>query len=616
MSDGMKADNSVGNKRRSFGFAEITLYVVAFISIFSLLGVNSFFRSEDRWAEIVREMLLTGDWFHPAIDFVIYFDKPLLSYWLIALTAKLFGSLNEWTLRLPSAICGMVVIWGTVKIFRDLFSRQIGILAGWLTLSCYGFLMWTRSAEADMPQLAMVVLAFLWFMHCRKNAGFMQYWIFYLLLFVGAQLKGLPAIFVPIAAALPFVFFHGEFKRNIKFSHVLAIILALPVFFVAPLLAEYMPMYELYSWPNQLSALDLVWRENIIRVFQPFDHDEPWYVYLYELPRVLIPWSPFFVMALIYFGMKFKKLDADTKALFCTVILIFLMFSFSGSRRWYYILPITPFCMGLTSLFLWERKDDRWLAIVLKVVRWVAVIGASLAVLSLLIWPFWGMLNMAWPTMLLIMIPLLGAIVLVLLILGERSGMEAAEKLCLPAGHWASLLVLAAISIGVMCGVYSSIEKFRSFKPFLIEMHQKYGHLAPERVVFLAYDRNCFLLYFWNYTQPVNVIKQVDPDIVEGSDEHRKEIVGASLKELQAELGRLSAESDEDIVLISFERHMDNYREVGINSIPEFDMNEPTYRETNSFMGKRDKKDFWFWILKPEQIRQIQAQTDGSNAEQ
>ena len=215
MSDGMKADSSVGNKRRSFGFAEITLYVVAFISIFSLLGVNSFFRSEDRWAEIVREMLLTGDWFHPAIDFVIYFDKPLLSYWLIALTAKLFGSLNEWTLRLPSAICGMVVIWGTVKIFRDLFSRQIGILAGWLTLSCYGFLMWTRSAEADMPQLAMVVLTFLWFMNCRKNAGFLQYWIFYLLLFVGAQLKGLPAIFVPIAAVIPFVFFHGEIKRNI-----------------------------------------------------------------------------------------------------------------------------------------------------------------------------------------------------------------------------------------------------------------------------------------------------------------------------------------------------------------------------------------------------------------
>ena len=147
-------------------------------------------------------------------------------------------------------------------------------------------------------------------------------------------------------------------------------------------------------------------------------------------------------------------------------------------------------------------------------------------------------------------------------------------------------------------------------------MHQKYGHLAPERVVFLAYDRNCFLLYFWNYTQPVNVIKQVDPDIVEGSDEHRKEIVGASLKELQAELGRLSAESDEDIVLISFERHMDNYREVGINSIPEFDMNEPTYRESDDFIEGSDKKDFWFWILKPEQIRQIQAQTDGSNAEQ
>jgi len=61
-------------------------------------------------------MFLTGDFFHPTIGGEPYFDKPLLTYWLIVGFSALTGALNEWVVRLPSAIFGLISIWATVVL--------------------------------------------------------------------------------------------------------------------------------------------------------------------------------------------------------------------------------------------------------------------------------------------------------------------------------------------------------------------------------------------------------------------------------------------------------------------------------------------------------------------
>src|SRR5947207_12532685 len=86
------------------------LWITTFVLLFVSLGVRQLWKSEDRWAEAAREMLLWGDYFHPRINGTVYFDKPVLGYWLIALTAKLVGRLNEWTVRLPSALAGLAAL--------------------------------------------------------------------------------------------------------------------------------------------------------------------------------------------------------------------------------------------------------------------------------------------------------------------------------------------------------------------------------------------------------------------------------------------------------------------------------------------------------------------------
>jgi len=76
---------------------DIIFWAVAILLFFWALGDRGLWGSEGRWAEVVREMFLTGDFFHPTINGDPYFDKPLLTYWFIALVSAVTGSLNEWT---------------------------------------------------------------------------------------------------------------------------------------------------------------------------------------------------------------------------------------------------------------------------------------------------------------------------------------------------------------------------------------------------------------------------------------------------------------------------------------------------------------------------------------
>lgn len=58
---------------------------------------------EANYALTAREMLESGDWLSPRIYGAFWFDKPVMTYWLLASSFAVFG-LNEWAARLPGAI--------------------------------------------------------------------------------------------------------------------------------------------------------------------------------------------------------------------------------------------------------------------------------------------------------------------------------------------------------------------------------------------------------------------------------------------------------------------------------------------------------------------------------
>src|SRR5262245_27052569 len=53
---------------------------------------------EGRYAEIPREMVVTGDWLTPRLNGLKYFEKPPLQYWMTAIAYEAFG-VHEWSAR-------------------------------------------------------------------------------------------------------------------------------------------------------------------------------------------------------------------------------------------------------------------------------------------------------------------------------------------------------------------------------------------------------------------------------------------------------------------------------------------------------------------------------------
>ena len=89
---------------------------------------------EGRYAEIPREMLESGDFITPHLNYVKYFEKPPLFYWLTAGSMALFGQ-KEWAVRLVPALAGFLTLFLVMGFGKRLFNARTGIMAAWIYLT-------------------------------------------------------------------------------------------------------------------------------------------------------------------------------------------------------------------------------------------------------------------------------------------------------------------------------------------------------------------------------------------------------------------------------------------------------------------------------------------------
>ncbi|HEY2921562.1 MAG TPA: glycosyltransferase family 39 protein [Candidatus Binatia bacterium] len=326
---------------RSWALAVLLLATLLFLLN---LGDRALWGPEGRWAEVTREMQLTGNYFWPTINGKVYYDKPLPSYWLIAAAAYLEG-LDEFAVRLPSALAGLLGVALLIVLTRQVYDGRTAVLAGLILATSYSYVFWSRTASADMETVTGVLAAVTLFFRNRKRPN--GWWVVGLWLIMAATslTKGLQGFALPLLIIgvyslladgwrnLAEKMLHGPLKARLTWfvtqsgwlfnqKTLLAIgigglIYALPFAISFALMDSNLGPYE-------------VLRENVVRFFQPFDHKEP--VYLY--------WATF------------------------------IFFTVSGSRRGYYLLPILPAAAILVARLFGTSRDawDRW-------VRWLTNAG-------------------------------------------------------------------------------------------------------------------------------------------------------------------------------------------------------------------------------------------------
>ncbi|MDX1970123.1 MAG: glycosyltransferase family 39 protein, partial [Planctomycetaceae bacterium] len=97
-----------------------------------------------------KQMVLEGDWLLLRIGDQPWLEKPPLPQWLAASCALAFGRFHEWTMRLPFACAGVLVVLIITRLMTTLFGREVGLLAGFVQATSVYQVAYARLAESDV----------------------------------------------------------------------------------------------------------------------------------------------------------------------------------------------------------------------------------------------------------------------------------------------------------------------------------------------------------------------------------------------------------------------------------------------------------------------------------
>jgi len=333
------------------------------VDIFGLVGAGALFillanlgalplwGSEGRWAVIARSMLSSGDIFTPRLGNCTYWDKPLISYWQILPGAYLLGGVSELAARLPSAIWALVMLVLTYDLAKRKFNTRTGLLSAVILCTTYGFVFWGRNAQVEMTNAGIILLALWYFLKHKSDQGHTWVFVLGIIMAVGSNMKGLTAFTIPVSCiiVLSMVKHDWSWLPPLKILFPAIVISAgifLCLFLVAGALSS--------SW----EPLHLVWKENVVRFFRPYDHKGSFYLYCYRIFDLAAPWSLFLPPALfaLWKDQRQGKIRSFEIPVFLGVI--FLFFTLAGTRRPYYLLPILPFVAILVGDFLAHFLDQ------------------------------------------------------------------------------------------------------------------------------------------------------------------------------------------------------------------------------------------------------------------
>lgn len=337
-------------RRRAAFAAACALVLVAGLALQGLGRLDLWDPDEANYAEIAREMNLSGDFVIPHSNFRPYLEKPPLVFWLATLAMQRVGD-REAAARLPAALSGLLLIAGAAVWARRALPPRGAVISALVLGTSLGWLATARLGILDLPLTACVTAALLGFeRRVLAGGGRIGWALFYAGMAAGCLAKG------PVGAALPLAsgalaaawLRPPDLWRRLDPLPGAALFLAL----VAPWYAA----AEARA-PGFLGGFLL--EHNLLRyVGEGIPHRRmlpPW-AYVPLLAAAGLPWSPLWPGALADAWRRARARDPQATLLLAAAAFPILLFSFSATRLAQYALPsLPPLCL-LAARRLAERR--------------------------------------------------------------------------------------------------------------------------------------------------------------------------------------------------------------------------------------------------------------------
>ena len=330
---------------------------------------------EARYAEIPREMIERNDWVTPHLNYVKYFEKPPLVYWLTAVNFALFGD-SAYVARVWPALCALLVIGVAYALGRAAYGPWVGAAAAVvLAAAPYHFVL-SQVLILDMVLAAALTVALAAFWFAYGDAARRRRWVvvLYAATGLGVLTKGPVAVVLVGATVALFVAVRREWG-------ILRWAIA-PIGIVV-FLAVTLPWFVLVSHRNPEFLQYFVVHEHLQRYLKPDEHRAPVWYYVPFVLGGLLPWTlvaacaPQVVRDAV--GRLLRgRVGVATQFLVCWCVVVFGFFSLSRSKLGTYVLPM--FCplavlMGAVLRDLLARGEGRALQRAYAITLAIAAVG-------------------------------------------------------------------------------------------------------------------------------------------------------------------------------------------------------------------------------------------------
>ncbi len=271
---------------------------LAIAPYFLALGASSLWDSNEAfYAETPRQMIETGDYISPRFNGQPRFNKPPLSYWVVACSYHLFG-VSETAERLPIALAAVVMIVAAFIIGRALYSTSAGLYAAIGLAIAPRFLMFSRRIMIDVWVAMWMALVLMFFILAEQRRERRRRYLvlMYVAIGLGVLTKGPVALVLP---ALAFLFYLMA-SRRLGDARWMMIPLGTVIITLIVL-----PWYTAVYWRHGFDSIaGFLLRDNLSRYTQPvWGPRRGLWFYLPVMLGDLFPWSVFWLTA-IWIGVK------------------------------------------------------------------------------------------------------------------------------------------------------------------------------------------------------------------------------------------------------------------------------------------------------------------------
>lgn len=288
--------------------------------------------SEARYAEISREMFLSGDYLNPQLLGIFHFHKPPITYYITTLGYRIFG-VNEFGARFFLQIAVAVQLLLIYGLGNLLFkNKKIAFLSGLIYFSMPIVLISSRNLTTDAYLATFIMAAiYSWQYYTNTKKVFFLY-LFYALLGVALLTKGPVAIlFILVYIISCKVIFKDKFRINIH--HILGIILCLAIgasWYILVMIEN--PKLWTYFIEKQIAGR--------MTGSSFSERSKPFWYFIPIVTALLLPWLIGLVPNLKNRLKSIPKLRNASRLLFASSVLLILMFSIFSTKLSLYILPV------------------------------------------------------------------------------------------------------------------------------------------------------------------------------------------------------------------------------------------------------------------------------------